>query len=64
MEATKSTTQVSNSSESMRGSRNFFQRGSKSDVFFVCFNLIDEGKEDPNTTKSGPSLNGVSLVGR
>ena len=32
------------------GSRKSCQRGSNSDVFF------DEGKEDPNTTKIGPSL--------
>ena len=39
----------------MRGSRKFFQRGSNSDnVFFFVF-LVAEGKEDPNTTKSGPS---------
>ena len=34
----------------MLGSRKSCQRGSNSDVFF------DEGKEDPNTTKIGPSL--------
>ena len=36
----------------------------------VQFFLVDEGREDPNTTKSGPSsahqqnANGVSLAGR
>ena len=40
----------------MRGSRKFCQRGSNFDnSFFVCFFLVDEGKEDPNTTISGPS---------
>ena len=34
----------------MRGSRKISQRGSNN--FIV---LIDEGREDPNTTKSGPS---------
>ena len=38
----------------MRGSRKFFQRGSNSDNVFFRF-LVAEGKEDPNTTKSGPS---------
>ena len=33
----------------MRGSRKISQRGSN--IFF----LVDEGREDPNTTKSGPS---------
>ena len=37
----------------MRGSRKFCQSGSNFDnVFF----LVDEGREDPNTTISGPSL--------
>ena len=54
----------------MRGSRKFFQRGSKFDnVFFVCF-FVDEGKKDPNTTIIGViidlqakrHLNGVSLA--
>ena len=36
----------------MRGSRKFCQRGSSFDnVFFV-----EEGREDPNTTLSGPSM--------
>ena len=30
----------------------FCQRGSNFDIFF----LVDEGREDPNTTISGPSL--------
>ena len=34
----------------MRGSRKFCQRGSNFDVF-----LVDDGRDDPNTTKSGPS---------
>ena len=38
----------------MCGSRKFCQRGSNSDVFFF-FLLVDEGKEDPNTTVCGPS---------
>ena len=40
----------------MRGSRMFCQRGSKSDnVFFFSYSfLVDEGREDPNTTISGP----------
>ena len=39
-------------------------------LFLFVF-LVDEGREDPNTTKSGPGnhrpachLNGVSLAGR
>ena len=47
----------------MRGSRNFFQRGSNFDeffffffFFFFCFvSLVDEGREDHNTTICGPS---------
>ena len=35
----------------MRGSRKFCQRGSNFDTFF----LVDEGREDPSTTVSGPS---------
>ena len=38
----------------MCGSRKFCQRQSNLD-FFVCFSLIDKGREDPNTTISGPS---------
>ena len=39
---------------SMRGSRKFCQRGSNSAN--VCFLfLVDDGREDPNNTKSGPS---------
>ena len=39
----------------MRVSRNYCQRGSNSDAAFkFCF-LFDEGREDRNTTKSGPS---------
>ena len=37
----------------MPGSRKFGQRGSNFDN--VLFFLVDERKEDPNTTKSGPS---------
>ena len=40
-------------SNGMRGSRNFCQMGSSSDNVF----LVDEEKrDDPNNTKSGPSL--------
>ena len=44
----------------MSGSRKFCQRGSSFDVFFffVCecvFFSVDEGREDLNTTISGPS---------
>ena len=39
----------------MRGSRKFCQRGSNSDVVFFVFFLADEGREDPNSTKNGPS---------
>ena len=36
--------------------KKFCQRGSNFDnVFFVLFFLIDEGREDPSTTISGPS---------
>ena len=35
----------------MRGSRKFCQMGSNFDNFL----LVDEGREDPNTTISGPS---------
>ena len=34
----------------MWGSRKYCQRGSNSDIF-----LVDAGREDQNTTKSGPS---------
>ena len=34
----------------MRGSRKFCQRGSNFDMFFC---LVNEGREDPNTTISG-----------
>ena len=37
----------------MRGSRKFCQRGSNFDGFFSV--LVDEGREDPITTISGPS---------
>ena len=40
----------SNNSRAL-GSRKFCQRGSNFDIF--CFEL-DEGREDPNTTISGP----------
>ena len=51
----------------MRGSRKFV-RETETTFFF----LVDEGREDPNTTKSGPFIdppakrhaNGVSLAGR
>ena len=40
----------------MSGSRKFCQRGSNFDnVFFFFFFLVDEGREDPSTTISGPS---------
>ena len=35
----------------MHGFSKFCQRGSNSDNLF----LVDEGREDPNTTKTGPS---------
>ena len=39
----------------MRGSRKFCQTGSISEKYFFSFFLfVDEGKDDPNTTKSGP----------
>ena len=39
----------------MHGYRKFCQRGSNShNAYFVCF-LVDEGREDPNTTIGGPS---------
>ena len=39
----------------MRGFRKICQRGSKSDSVFCVFLLVDEGRKDSNTTKSGPS---------
>ena len=39
----------------IRGSRKFCQRGSNFDKFFFLL-LVDEGREYPNTTISGPSL--------
>ena len=42
----------------MRGSRKFCQRGPNFGgvfFFFFFFCLVDEGREDPNTTISGPS---------
>ena len=53
----------------MRGSRRFCQRGSNFDVFFVLYFLVDEGREDQNTTISRPSSahqgnSSVSLVCR
>ena len=39
----------------MRGSRKFCQRGTKLTFFLFCFLLVDEGREDPSTTISGPS---------
>ena len=36
----------------MSGSRKFCQRGSNFDGFFF---LVDEGRENPSTTMSGPS---------
>ena len=36
----------------MRESCKSCQRGFNSDNFFVCFVLLDEGREDPNTTGS------------
>ena len=48
----------------MRGSRKFCQRGSNFDNVFCFIFLVDEGREDPSTTISGPSLNGVSLACR
>ena len=35
----------------MCGSRKFCQKGSNSDIF----SLVDEGRKDPNDTKSGSS---------
>ena len=39
----------------MRGSRKCCQRRFKSETSFFSFFLVDEGREDLNTTKSGPS---------
>ena len=43
----------------MRGSRKFCHRGSNFDKVFLPFSftffLVDEGREDPSTTISGPS---------
>ena len=46
----------------MRGSRKFCQRGSNFDFFifvfvyfFLFFFSVNAGREDPNTTLSGPS---------
>ena len=48
----------------MRGSRKYCQRGSNSNNFF----LVDEGREDPNSAKSGPSSarqrNGIEMAFR
>ena len=43
----------------MRGSRKFFQSGSNFDYVFF---LVDDGREDPNTTISGPSSNAGLVV--
>ena len=40
----------------MRGSRKINRGGSNFDNVFLLFFLIDEGREDPNTTISGPSF--------
>ena len=59
----------------MRGSRKFSQRGPTLTTFFFFFffgggggDIVDDGREDPYTTISGPSskrhVNGVSLMGR
>ena len=34
----------------MRGSRNFYPRGSNCDNGFFSSSLVDEGTKDPNTT--------------
>ena len=39
----------------MRGSRKFCQMGLTLRTFVVSFFLVDEVREDPTTTKSGPS---------
>ena len=38
----------------MRGSRKFYQSGSKFDKLNVFFILVDEGIEEPNITMNGP----------
>ena len=53
----------------MHGSRKFSQRGSNFDnIVFFCFVFLDERREDPSSTKSGPSSdcqrNAILLVGR
>ena len=45
----------------MRGSRKVCQIGSNF-VFFFLFFLVDEGREDPDTTISGPSLADDGLI--
>ena len=41
----------------MRGSRKFCERGSNFDVFcFFFVVVVDEGREDPSSTISGPLL--------
>ena len=46
----------------MRGSRNFCQRGSNSDNVCLLFCYFDEGREDTNNTKRGPSSNAGSVA--
>ena len=50
----------------MRGSRKFCQRGPTLTTFFFSFLRVDEGRDDPNTTKSGSSStrqrNGIKMV--
>ena len=56
----------------MGGCRKFCQRGRNFDNVLGFFVLVDEGRDNQNTTKSGPSsahkrnaiLNGVSLAGQ
>ena len=40
----------------MRGSREFFQRGSTLTTVGLFLSFFMKGREDPNTSKSGPSL--------
>ena len=54
----KETSYPENLHSCMRGSRIFCMRGPTL-AFFFC---LDEGRKDPNSTKSG-ALNGVSLAG-